>query len=424
MVSALLLKDRFEHIVLLERQSRERFLRSRGFTFPIVFSPAAIRVLDRIGVWDAIRGERSPFFGVVIHKRMLGRDLTWTAKRDDVYSHWRNHIVTSLYDRVCADGIEVHFEAQVEDIDFSANMCREATLGELPFDLLLGADGMYSSTRGLMAIAHPAFPSEEFRSTLLDRWYAYRVPAEEAVAKRYGTGERGFASHVYADNPADFPAEKLRVITTAMTQPRAEISVLLKHGVDTPLERVHVINAATFGDLVDADVLDAAWDEGHAGAYEHIQVPTFRLESALLVGDAAHGFEGTGDLINVGISSVGGLPEILDAHDEVTDALAAYDDTVGRSLRAYSAYALRRSLEQIDFEVAAFEIGALLRLNRHHPSLWGIFEDDFDICDYMRRYERDRRRIRAGTAALSASAAVLSMGAAVVGLGRRKVTPT
>jgi hypothetical protein len=75
---------------------------------------------------------------------------------------------------------------------------------------------------------------------------------------------------------------------------------------------------------------------------------------------------------------------------------------------------MRRSLEEIDFEVAAFEIGALLRLNRHHPSLWGIFEDDFEIIPYMQRYERDRRRIRIGTAGISAGAALAGL------LGRRR----
>ena len=87
MVAALLLRDHFHRVVVLERQSEERFLRTKGFTFPIVLSPAAIRVLERVGAWDTISRERSPYFGVVVHKRILGRDATWTAKRADVYSH-------------------------------------------------------------------------------------------------------------------------------------------------------------------------------------------------------------------------------------------------------------------------------------------------------------------------------------------------
>jgi len=149
-------------------------------------------------------------------------------------------------------------------------------------------------------------------------------------------------------------------------------------------------------------VLDSEWDAGVGGEYRHVHAPKFHLESALLVGDAAHGFEGNGDLINLGTSSVAALPELLDAHQDIPIALAAYDKTVGQSLRNYSEYAMRRSREQINFEVAAFEAGALLRLNRHHPSMWGIYEEDFEICSYMERYERDRRRIPYRLAGLAA----------------------
>jgi 2-polyprenyl-6-methoxyphenol hydroxylase-like FAD-dependent oxidoreductase len=404
MVSALLLRDRFERVVVLERQPKKRFLTTRGFTFPIVFSPAAIRVLERVGAWEAIQSERSPYFGVVIHMRLLGRDVTWTAKKGGIYAHWRDHIVSSLHDRLCEESIDVQFGARVEDIDFTRKVCTEAKLGEVPFDVLLGADGIHSQTRSLMAAAHPRFGREEFRSTLLDRWYAYRLPARGVLADKLGGEPKGHASHVYVDNLPQHPAEKFRVITTAMTQPRDEISVVVKYGADLPVTRARELNDVFFSPLVAAQVLEYAWDEGVAGTYEHVQVPTFQLNSALLVGDAAHGFESTGDLINVGLGSVASLPEFLDNNEDVPEALSTYDDTVGRSLRAYSRYALRRSREKIDFEVAAFELGALLRLNEHHPSLWGIFEEDFEIREYMKGYERDRRRLRAAGAAMSGGA--------------------
>jgi 2-polyprenyl-6-methoxyphenol hydroxylase-like FAD-dependent oxidoreductase len=385
MVSALLLKDRFARVVVLERQPKERYLRSHGFTFPIVFSPAALGVLHRIGAWEAINRERSPYFGVVVHKRILGRELRWTAKRDDIYSHWRNHIVASLYDRLSEEGIEVRFEAVLEGIDFADKVCTEATLGAVPFDLLLGADGIRSQTRGLIADANAEIGPGGFTSKLLDRWYAYRLPAEGALDKRYGSGDHGRALHVHTDNLRQYPTEKFRVITVAMTQPRREVSVVVKYGAGLSVDRAKELNAAFFSSLVDPDVLDTAWSAGVGGEYRHVHAPTFHKGSALLVGDAAHGFEGNGDLINLGISSIAALPDLMDTNDEIADALAAYDATVGRSLRDYSEYAMRRSLEQINSEVAAFEIGALLRLNGHHPSMWGIYEDDFEIGLYRLR---------------------------------------
>ena len=49
MVSALMFKEHFENVIILERQSKESFLQTHGFTFPIVFTPASIKILKRIG---------------------------------------------------------------------------------------------------------------------------------------------------------------------------------------------------------------------------------------------------------------------------------------------------------------------------------------------------------------------------------------
>ena len=141
MVAALMFKEHFEKVILLERQSKEKFLRTQGFTFPIVFSPASIKILKKIGVWEGIKSQWSEFFGVVIHKRILGKEFKFTSSREGVYSHWRNHAITQLYERVVEEGIQIHFNARVENIDFQENICTESNLGDMPFDLLLGADG-------------------------------------------------------------------------------------------------------------------------------------------------------------------------------------------------------------------------------------------------------------------------------------------
>ena len=137
MVSALLFKKYFEKIIILERQSKDNFLKKHGFTFPIVFTPASIKILKSIGAWKGINSERSEFFGVVIHKFLFGKEFKFTSSEEGVYSHWRNHIVAKLYERVIEEEIPIYFNARVENIDFYGNVCREANLGDLPFDLLL-----------------------------------------------------------------------------------------------------------------------------------------------------------------------------------------------------------------------------------------------------------------------------------------------
>ena len=319
MVAALLLQEHFEQVTLLERRTQEDFLQAQGFTFPIVFSPASIRILQQIGIWDAIRAERSEFFGVVIHQRVLGRELSFTAVREGVYSHWRNHVVAKLYEQVQAAGIPIHFEARVEAIDFKNSVCREARLGDLPFDVLLGADGSNSQTRRLLAQAHPDFPAGSFKRTGLDHWYAYRVASRGAMRERFAGGERHHASNVFLSNLAAYPSEKLRIVTTGMRQPEEEISILIKYDPAITLSRLKVLNDSHFGPLVGSQQeLDAAWQAGYAGRFDQVEAPTFHLNRVLLIGDAAHGFESTGDLINLGLASTGYLREVLSRQERTS----------------------------------------------------------------------------------------------------------
>ncbi|HSG44564.1 MAG TPA: NAD(P)/FAD-dependent oxidoreductase [Anaerolineales bacterium] len=390
MVSALMFKKHFENIILLERQSKEGFLQTHGFTFPIVFTPASIKILKGIGVWDKISAERSEFFGVVIHKRILGREFKFTSSEADVYSHWRNHTITKLYERVIEEGIPVQFNARVESIDFQNNVCREATLGDLPFDLLLSADGINSQTRRLMSEAHPDFDEKEFGVTFLDNWYAYRLPSKGAMRERFLGGERFHASNVFIDNLAKYPKEKFRIVTTGMRQPEEEISVLIKHSADVDLPRLKYLNDSYFGQFVDSkDELDAAWEAGYAGKFEQVHAPTFYLNNVLLVGDAAHGFESTGDLINLGITSVGAFHEIYTRQSDLKTALEEYDTTIGEDLRFYAKFSLRRSKEKISFEVSSIEFAARLGLAKRHPALFGIYERDFELHNYMKAYRQD-----------------------------------
>jgi 2-polyprenyl-6-methoxyphenol hydroxylase-like FAD-dependent oxidoreductase len=390
MVAALLLNKHFEKVILLERQSKESFLQSHGFTFPIVFTPASIKILKRIGVWEGINAERSEFFGVVIHKRILGKVFKYTSSEDGVYSHWRNHTITKLYERVIEEGIPIHFNARVDDINFQDNVCREATLGELHFDLLLGADGINSQTRRLMSKAHPDFDENEFGVTFLDKWYAYRLLSKGAMRERFSGGDRFHASNVFVDNLAEHPHEKFRIVTTSMRQPSEEISVLVKHGAEIDLSRMKYLNASYFGQFVESkQELDAAWEAGYAGKFEQVYTPTFYLNNVLLVGDAAHGFESTGDLINLGITSLGSFYEILMRQPDLKSALEEYDGTIGEDLRFYAKFSHRRSQEKIAFEVSSIEFASRLGLTKRHPALFGIYEDGFEIHNYMKAYKQD-----------------------------------
>ena len=390
MTAALMLKNHFETVILLERQSKENFLQKHGFTFPIVFTPASIKILKKIGAWEAIEAERSEFFGVVLHKRILGKEIKFTSVEEGVYSHWRNHIVASLYNRILEENIEIHFDARIEEIDFAASVCRESKLGDLPFDLLLGADGINSQTRDLMARAHPDFSEDDFSLTLLDKWYAYRLPATGAMREKFGGGDRFFASNVFVDNLPNYPTEKFRVVTTSMKQPSEEISVLVKYDASLDLQRVEELNEVFIGKyLENIEDLRDAWEAGYGGKFEQVHAPTFALNKVLLLGDAAHGFESTGDLINLGLASIESFYEIFIENESLEKALCEYDEIIGESLRYYARFSLRRSREKVGFEIASIEFASKLGVAKRHPGLFGIYVDDFKIHSYMESYKRD-----------------------------------
>ena len=395
MVSALMLKDHFDKVVLLERQSQESFLQKHGFTFPIVFTPASIKILEGIGAWKPLMQEKSEYYGVVIHKRMMGKELEFTAAKEGVYAHWRNHIIAKLYQRILDEEMQIHFDTNVEDIDFQNNFCKEERLGNIPFNLLLGADGMHSFTRRLMAKAHPKFTEKAFSIQLLNKWHAYRLPSRGLLRQKFDGGNRHLASHIYLDNLARYPADKFRIISTSMRQPNEEINILIKHDAQLDSQRVKALNSEFFGPYVDSiQKLNEQWDAGCSGKFEHVQTPTFHLNSVLLVGDAAHGFESSGDLINLGITSVGSFCDILNKSRSIPEALQQYDETVGDSLRFYASYALRRSKGKTTGEMAMFVIARKLGIVGEHPNLYSNFDEDFEIQACMARYKKDLLKVK------------------------------
>jgi hypothetical protein len=113
------------------------------------------------------------------------------------------------------------------------------------------------------------------------------------------------------------------------------------------------------------------------------------LNKVLLIGDAAHGFESTGDLINLGIASIGSFYEIFTRHSDIESSLQEYDQTIGEALRFYADFSYRRSKEKIGFEVGSIEFASRLGLAKRHPTLFGIYEDGFEIARYMKSYKQD-----------------------------------
>ena len=65
------------------------------------------------------------------------------------------------------------------------------------------------------------------------------------------------------------------------------------------------------------------------------------------------------------------------------------DRTIGEDLRFYADFSYRRSKEKIGFEVGSIEFASRLGLAKRHPTLFGIYEDGFEISGYMKAYRQD-----------------------------------
>lgn len=400
MISALLLKDHFQRVLIFERMTKSNFLEKNGYTFPIVFSPQSIKILEKIGVWQDLLTEKSDYFGVKIIKRIMGKEFEFDTRKDDVYSHWRSHIIATLYKAVQGKGLDVHFDTTVESIDFENNICVESGRGEVPFDLLLGTDGLNSITRKLLSENHPHHAPDEFHTQLLDNWFAYKLPSKgAALRKKFGGFEDKMHSMVWRDH--------LRVITSSMLQPREEISVLLRFPPKHDLEEIKQLNELFFKPYVESiDELNKQFDGGYSGKFQHVHTPTYHLNSVQLLGDAANGFASAGDLINVGVCSVGEFYGVFERSQSIKAALDTYDETVGESLRFYASYALRRGEGKALGEVGKFAIAGKLGLVGKHPVMYGVYQEDFDIQTYVSAYKRDLKRITLLSYAMKAATVV------------------
>ncbi len=395
MVSALLLKDYFKKVILLERQAKEKFLNKYRFAYPIVFTPTAIKVLEKIGVWEQIMSEKSDYDGIVLHKNFLGKEFEFAFGQDRIFSHWRGHIIEKLYERTLSDKLEIIFNANVKSIDFVNNLCTEATLGSIEFDLLLGADGIHSFTRHQMSKCHPEFSEDTFNLLSLDRWHAYRLPAQGILREKFGGGVNSLTCHIYLDNLTRHSSDTFKIVTTSMSQPAKEINILVKYSAKFDEQKIKLLNEEFFAQFVDSvKDLNTAWDAGYSGKFEQVQIPTFHLNSVLLVGDSAHGFESAGDLINIGITSVASFCRILGESINMQEALREYDEKIGESIRFYSSYALRRGQGKTSGEMALFAIAKPFGLVGVHPSLYGVYQEDFEIQKYMTSYKRDLLTIK------------------------------
>ncbi len=101
--------------------------------------------------------------------------------------------------------------------------------------------------------------------------------------------------------------------------------------------------------------------------------------------------------------------EILSRHASIPAALEEYDANAGAVLRFFADFSYRRSLDKIDFEVFSIEFAHRLGLAKRHPTLFGIYDEDFELVPYLRNYQRDIVKARTLVVGLVAGLVTLAL---------------
>lgn len=127
-----------------------------------------------------------------MHRWIMGKETEMRLPQ------WRSQIVNALFDKCTEENIDILFEADVEEIDFSNNFLIEKTKGKISFDMCIGSDRIYNATRRFISEEHPEFQAHLFDLEFIDMWHAYRLLATESLSKALGSGKdtlRMFSIH-------------------------------------------------------------------------------------------------------------------------------------------------------------------------------------------------------------------------------------
>ena len=398
MVAGLCLKPFFRKITLLERQSKENFLSRNGYSFPLLFPPASEAVLKQAGVWEDLIVGHCEYTGLTVYKTIMGKEYQFKSDMDPALrSHWRANLITALHkvlDRT--EGMDIVWECNLQDIDFDNNECHEEKSGVLPFDLLIGADGMYSRTRRMLAKAHDMYKEDQFRLEHVRAWRAFNLPATDGIRKQYGEFKHSqHISFVLHKDNEEFEDIRIGHVMTYMDKPKPSFNVIVTCNEAMPFDLFKKLNKNffSFSGMTDEE-MDECMDNGISGKFEHIHNPTCYYKNVVLLGDSAHGFLSEGDALSVGIASVGAFYRKFAAASSVREALETYDAKTGTSLRLYSKWARDRANAEYRSELGLFAIGEKLGIVSKHPSMFGgIYSDTFDVDTCMTIYYADRKRL-------------------------------
>ncbi|MFC7276427.1 FAD-dependent oxidoreductase [Paractinoplanes rhizophilus] len=387
----------------------------RGRSINLALSERGIDALRRIGLADEVLADALPMRGRMVHPLGGAPNFQPYSISGDraINSIGRGALNNALLDAAAATpGVTIHFDHPLTELDPEAGTLGFADGSQAKADIILGADGAGSATRGLLlAYAGDAFDEEV---SFLD--YGYKeltIPARDGgFALDPGAlhiWPRGTSMMIALPNPDGS-------FTGTLFWPNGGTGSFASLGSPAAVERHFRKN---YPDLLEL-IPDLPGDFRHnpVGLLGTVRCgPWQMLGKVALIGDAAHAivpFYGQG--ANAAFEDVVELDRCLEATgDDWPAALPLYEQNRRENSEAIAEMALANFVEMRD-KVAdpLFKLGKRVEhtLERLLP---GVYVSRYELVSFSTTpYATVRRRVRRQHQALAAVAAAAGVAAAAL----------
>lgn len=285
----------------------------------------ALRVLGKLGVWDAVRARGAELDGLVLRLPGSGAPIlqelpgfrTGGAEYPGAFGMYRPDLAAVLLERAVELGVQVAFASPVTGLAQTHDGVDVHVGGESVgrFDLLVGADGLNSAVRDLIGIDVKPQP------TGMGAWRAFvSRPAEVSTSELY------YGGPVYIAGYTPTGAETMYAFLVEKARNRVGIS-------DEEATRVMLEESRAYHGPWDAIRTDLEY--GAPAHYtwftQHLVPAPWNRGRVILVGDAAHSCPPTiAQGAAQALEDAFVLTELLVARDEIDQTL--WDDFHARRL--------------------------------------------------------------------------------------------